>query len=138
MRDNHSVGQRLKILVVEDDPIYAHFIVTTLGDAGHDMTLARDAATALELARVDVPDAIVLDLRLPGNASGYDVARVLRRDVLGPGAVIIVLTAELYPHLDSAAAVDVDLVLNKPVDPDLVRGLVDHVRQRRQRRLPPR
>jgi CheY-like chemotaxis protein len=124
----------LNVLVVEDDPIYGHFIVSTLRDAGHQVTLANDGARALEEARALAPDAVILDLRLP-DGSGYDVASALRRDVLGPASVIIVLTASRYPSLDDAAAVGVDLVLSKPTDAALVIGLVEHVRERRQLRL---
>lgn len=124
----------LNVLVVEDDPIYGHFIVSTLRDAGHQVALAPDGASALEQARATAPDAVILDLRLP-DATGYEVASSLRRDVLAPASVIIVLTASLYPSLDDAQAVGVDLVLSKPTDAQLVIGLVDHVRERRQLRL---
>ena len=124
----------LNVLVVEDDPIYGHFIVSTLRDAGHQVALARDGATALEQARTSAPDAVILDLRLP-DATGYDIASALRRDVLAPASVIIVLTASLYPSLDDADAVGVDLVLSKPTEPELVIGLVDHVRERRRLRI---
>src|SRR6185503_11588818 len=103
-------------------------------DAGHHVALARDGASALEQARALAPDAVILDLRLP-DGSGYDVAAALRRDALKPASVIIVLTASLFPSLDDAAAVGVDLVLSKPTDAELVIGLVDHVRERRQLRL---
>jgi CheY-like chemotaxis protein len=124
----------LNVLVVEDDPIYGHFILSTLSDAGHQVALARDGASALEQARASAPDAVILDLRLP-DATGYDIASALRRDVLAPAAVIIVLTASMFPSLDDAEAVGVDLVLSKPTDAQLVIGLVDHVRERRQLRL---
>jgi CheY-like chemotaxis protein len=128
----------LKILVVEDDPIYASFVAETLRTTGHVVTVAIDGAgarrvTRTALDRVDAPDAVILDLGLP-DETGYDLARDLRRMLPAP-AVIILLTADLYPHLDIAEAVGIDLVLTKPVEEALVSGIVDHVRARRARRL---
>jgi CheY-like chemotaxis protein len=50
-------------------------------------------------------------------------------------AVIILLTANMYPQLDTAEAVGIDLVLSKPVEPALVIGMIDHVHARRRKRL---
>ena len=122
------------MLVVEDDGVYAEFMVDTLRRAGHQVSLATDGASA-RLAAVDlVPDAVVLDLRLP-DESGYDVARALRRGLLPEHSVIIVLTAERYPPLDAASAVGVDIVLNKPVEAELVIGMIDHIRAQRAARI---
>lgn len=126
---------KLKILVVEDDATYAEFVVDTLRAAGHDIVIATTGAAALELATSHAPDAVVLDLNLP-DATGYDIARTLRRATLADTSIIILLTADRYPHLDRAEAVGVDLVLNKPVESQLVTGMIDLIRARRQRRPP--
>ena len=125
---------KLQILVVEDDATYADFIVETLRGAGHEILLATTGAVALELAQAHAPDAVVLYLNLP-DATGYDIARALRRTTLADGAIIILLTADRYPHLDRAEAVGVDVVLNKPVESELVTGMIDLIRARRQRRI---
>lgn len=132
-----GVEDRLHILVVEDDPVYAHFISSTLRAAGHDIIIAFDGAQAREQVRTGKPDAVILDLGLP-DESGYDTARALRRGLLDDTAVIILLTANQYPERDMAEAVGIDMVLSKPVEPTLVTGMIDHVRARRQRRQQPR
>ena len=124
----------LEILVVEDDPVYAEFVAATLRGTGHGVHVAVDGASARTAARQTRFDAVVLDLTLP-DASGYDVARALRRDLLASHAVIILLTANLFPELDTAEAVGIDLVLSKPVEPALVIGMIDHVHARRRKRL---
>jgi DNA-binding response OmpR family regulator len=129
-----SVEERLKILVVEDDPVYAEFVAGTMRQSGHDADIAVDGATARAMSRALQPDAVILDLGLP-DESGYDLARALRAGVLPQSSVIIVLTANLYPQRDVADAVGVDVVLSKPVEPALVTGMIDHVRERRRRRL---
>jgi DNA-binding response OmpR family regulator len=127
------VDDRLKILVVEDDSVYAEFVATTLRQAGHDVELAETAAAARARVQTTKPDAIVLDLVLP-DESGYDTALALRRE-LPPESIIILLTASLYPERDLADAVGIDMVLTKPIDPALVTGMVDLVRARRRRKL---
>jgi len=128
--------EQLKILVVDDDTVYAEFVASTLRAVGHDVTVARDGADARRAARVTRADAVVLDLVLP-DESGYDTARALR-ELLPAEAIIILLTANLYPDRDVAEAVGIDIVLSKPVEPQLVTGMVDLVRSRRAKRLHPR
>jgi DNA-binding response OmpR family regulator len=128
------VAERLEILVVEDDPVYAEFVASTLRTAGHGVEIAGDGAHARAFAGAGGIDAVVLDLTLP-DESGYDIARALRRGLLAPHAVIILLTANMYPELDKAEAVGIDLVLSKPIEPALVIGMIDHVHARRRKRL---
>ncbi len=123
----------LAILVVEDDPVYAQFIVDALRNAGHTVESAGTGAIARERARVLAPDAVMLDLGLP-DATGYELARLLR-DELPPQAVIILLTADMFPERDLAEAVGIDMVLTKPVESSVVAGMIDLVRERRRRKL---
>jgi DNA-binding response OmpR family regulator len=129
---NLGYVERLKILVVEDDPVYASFITEALRAAGHDVTLAMDGATA-RAQNVAALDAVVLDLRLP-DESGYDIARALRLS-LPSRSVIVLLTAELNPQRDAAQAIGIDIVLTKPIEEELVTRIIDHVRTQRERRL---
>jgi DNA-binding response OmpR family regulator len=84
-----------KILVVEDEDTLLQTLRYNLTKAGHDVRLSTDGAHALELARTETPDAIVLDLMLPG-LDGLEVCRQLRRDAAYPLArrvPILMLTA---------------------------------------------
>jgi DNA-binding response OmpR family regulator len=128
------VNERLHILVVEDDGIYADFVAATLRVAGHDVAIAPDAAAARKHVELVQADAVVLDLGLP-DESGYDLARDLRSHLVSARTVIILLTANLYPERDLASAVGIDMVLTKPVEAELVHGIVDFIRNRRGRRL---
>lgn len=129
------VDERLKILVVEDDPVYAEFVASHLRAHGHAVNVVESGAAARFTAATDIPDAVFLDLGLP-DEPGYDVARALRRR-LPASSIIIVLTADRFPERDTAEAVGVDLVLSKPVDASVVLGVVKLVRDRRRRRLGP-
>jgi DNA-binding response OmpR family regulator len=127
------VEDRLKILVVEDDRVYSEFIAETLREAGHEITLAGDGASAREQARATNPDAVILDLGLP-DESGFQTARALRAGILGTASIIVLLTANMFPDRDTAEALGIDIVLSKPVQPSVVVGIVDLVHARRAAR----
>ena len=128
------MSEHLNILVVEDDGVYADFVAATLRTAGHEVFIAVDAAGARKHVELVQTDAVVLDLGLP-DESGYDLARDLRSHLVPARTVIILLTANLYPERDLASAVGIDMVLTKPVEADLVHGMVDFIRSRRSRRF---
>ncbi len=77
------------ILVVEDEPQISALVRDYLEHAGFAVVSARDGEGAIALVRRQKPDAIVLDLGLPG-IDGLDVVRAVRRDSAVP---IVVLTA---------------------------------------------
>jgi DNA-binding response OmpR family regulator len=81
-----------RILVVEDDRDIAELIAHSLGKAGYDTHKVTSGPDALASARSAAPDAIVLDLMLPG-LDGLDVCRALRADPATAGIPIIMLTA---------------------------------------------
>jgi len=66
-----------RVLVVDDDATVRDVIGRYLGDAGYRVDLAADGPTGLWAARERNPDAVILDLMLPG-LSGLDVCRALR------------------------------------------------------------
>ncbi len=77
------------VLIVEDEPRIASLVREYLEAAGFAALVAGDGRAGLTLARARRPDAVVLDLGLPG-LDGLDVIRELRRDSAVP---IVVLTA---------------------------------------------
>jgi DNA-binding response OmpR family regulator len=79
-----------KILVVDDEQAIVDMLAYNLTKAGHQPIIARDGEQALQLARVERPDLVILDLMLPG-IDGLDVCRTLRKDGDLP---IIMLTAK--------------------------------------------
>jgi DNA-binding response OmpR family regulator len=65
------------VLVVEDEPAIADVITLYLTQAGYRVRVESDGLSALEVARAQRPDAIVLDVGLPG-VDGIEVCRRLR------------------------------------------------------------
>lgn len=84
------MAENNKILVVEDDRNLSDTLKYNLRKEGYDVVTAVDGAEALEIARKEKPDLIVLDVMLP-KMSGFEVCRILRKDMTVP---IIMLTAK--------------------------------------------
>jgi CheY-like chemotaxis protein len=110
-----------RVLTVEDDPIVRADLRAVLEDAGFDVCAdARDGVEAVELARIHLPDVIVLDLGLP-RLDGVAAAR----QILGEREVpIVALTGR--SRMSAAEAIDAGAVtcLRKPF---VVRELVETV-----------
>lgn len=77
------------VLVVDDEPAIRELVRFTLEREGFRVRLAGDGWEALEAARREAPDLVVLDLMLPG-LSGEDVCRALRAEMDVP---VLMLTA---------------------------------------------
>jgi DNA-binding response OmpR family regulator len=82
-------GAQDRILVVEDDLTLLETLEYNLASEGYAVVTAADGLTALEVAREEQPDLIVLDLMLP-RLDGFEVCRILRRETSVP---ILMLTA---------------------------------------------
>jgi len=78
-----------KVLVVEDEPTLLETLEYNLTRHGYEVCTAADGLIALEVARRERPDVIVLDIMLPG-LDGFEVCRILRREMSVP---ILMLTA---------------------------------------------
>jgi DNA-binding response OmpR family regulator len=78
-----------KILVVEDDNTLLETLEYNLTRQGYQVMTATDGLTALEVARRERPDLILLDVMLPG-IDGFEVCRILRREM---SVSILILTA---------------------------------------------
>ena len=83
-----------KILVVEDEPDVASLLTLLLKSQGYDVITAGDGQEALEVARSELPDLILLDIMLP-KLDGYKVARMLKFDEKFSYIPIIMLTAKI-------------------------------------------
>jgi two-component system OmpR family response regulator len=78
-----------KIAVIEDDRTLAELIKYNLNRDGFTVVTAGEGNTGLELIRRDKPEAIIMDVMLPGM-DGFELTRLLRREISTP---ILLLTA---------------------------------------------
>ena len=80
------------ILVVDDDPEIVTLLSTRLSKRGYKISTANDGSKALELAKRELPDLVLLDVMMPGK-SGWEVARALKQDPATQGVKIMMVTA---------------------------------------------
>lgn len=122
------------VLVVDDAPEIVRLARDYLEHAGFVVLTAADGNTAVQLARTRNPDAIVLDLGLPG-LDGLDVTRSLRRDSSVP---IIMLTARA-DESDKIVGLEIgaDDYLTKPFSPKELVARVRAVLRRAQLQATP-
>jgi DNA-binding response OmpR family regulator len=100
-----------KVLIVEDEPTLLETLEYNFTRQGYEVYTAADGLTALDVARQENPDVIVLDVMLPG-IDGLEVCRILRREMNVP---ILMLTARA-DEVDKVVGIEVgaDDYLTKP------------------------
>lgn len=99
------------ILVVDDDPFIVELVETALQEVGYEVCSAVNEA-AVQLARDVHPNAILLDIMMPG-LDGVEISRRLRADETTADIPIIAMSA--HSRLQTAAsAMQADDQLEKP------------------------
>ena len=81
------------VLVVEDEPDVLDLVRYNLTKAGYRVLQARDGLAGLKAAQTKSPDAIILDLMMPGMP-GEEVCRALKAQASTAGIPVIMLTAK--------------------------------------------
>ena len=111
-----------RILVVDDHTDTAETAAKWLELVGHDVRIAHDGYDAIDLARRQQPDYVLLDLGLP-RLNGYQVASRLRRELNGPLVIIAVTGNGRAEDRRRALEAGCDYYFLKPVDPDALMPL---------------
>src|SRR6188768_4366295 len=83
----------MRILVVEDQDSIRRMIEALVQARGYKVTAASSGAKAIDLAIVEPPDLVLLDLMMPGQYDGFEVCRRLRAEPATRAIPIIVITA---------------------------------------------
>jgi CheY-like chemotaxis protein len=83
-------GPPLRVLVVENEPDSRDSLAMLLRLYGHEVEVAKDGTTALQVAGRTLPDVLLMDIGLPGE-DGYRVAKRLR-GLLPKKPLLIALT----------------------------------------------
>lgn len=121
-----------KILVVDDEKKIVEIVKAYLEKEGFQVIIAYDGKSALENARRELPDLIILDLMLP-EVTGWDVCRTLRKESEVP---IIMLTAR-DDTTDKIVGLELgaDDYITKPFDPKEMVSRVRAVLRRSEGRI---
>jgi len=129
---------RRRLLLVEDDTTLRQALTFNLTREGYDVSTAADGEAALEAARNEHLDLVLLDVMLPGM-SGVEVLRVLRRE--GIATPVIILSAK-GDEIDRVVGLKVgaDDYIAKPFSRPELLARIEAVlrRQRREAEAPER
>jgi CheY-like chemotaxis protein len=120
-------GRRRFILIADDNRDLAWGSATLLKLAGFDVETVHDGKDALRAARARRPDAILLDIGLPG-LDGFQVAEQMRSDPLLKNVFIIAISGydpDMFQGRSRQAGFDHHLV--KPVDFQTITSLLSRL-----------
>ncbi len=126
------MNAKWKVLVVDDEPDFCFMIKTALEKEGFQVDTAANGIEGLEKSKSLRPDAVVLDVMMPGK-NGYDVCAELQKDAANEDLVIVMLTAVAthvsstrYSHYDGISSEADDFI---PKGPDCIQSLVDSLKR---------
>ena len=113
-----------RILVVDDEIYIVHILDFSLGMEGYEVITALDGEQALEKARTEKPDLIVLDIMMP-KLDGYETCKRLKADPITKDMPVILLSAK-GRNVDQKVGFEVgaDDYITKPFSP---RKLVERI-----------
>jgi DNA-binding response OmpR family regulator len=116
-----------KILIAEDERDIRDLITFTLGFAGYKVVAAANGEEAVNLARQEMPDLILMDVRMP-RMTGYEACALMKADPKMKDIPVIFLSAkgqdsEIQTGLQAGAA---DYLL-KPFAPDQLTARIQAV-----------
>jgi CheY-like chemotaxis protein len=107
-----------KIVIAEDERDIRDLITFTLNFAGHQVVAASNGEEALQAIRAELPDLILLDVRMP-RMTGYEVCREVKADPLTQHIPVAFISAkgqesEIRTGLEAGA----EEYILKPFSPD--------------------
>ncbi len=109
-------SKKYRVLVVEDAHDTREFLRLLFEREGYEVLLAADGLSGVTTALRELPDAIVMDMSLPG-LDGYNAARLIRREPELAGVPLIACTAlNRWEWRGKAIAAGFDAFITKPLD----------------------
>jgi len=125
--------QKAKILYVEDDPSSERLVCRILQAEGFEVVTASDGLTAIETAKKELPDLILMDINISG-LDGYEVTTRLRTmDDLSLVPIVAVTAATLSGDRERALIAGCTGYIPKPIDvdafPDKIRSFLEGTRE---------
>lgn len=118
-----SISRMADVLIVDDDRDIAELLTMVLQEDGHDVRVAYDGTTGLELAREHLPNLVVLDVEMP-IMNGPDMALRMLVEDCGLESVPIILSSAVPNLARVAGGVGTPYFLKKPYDADALTHLV--------------
>jgi DNA-binding response OmpR family regulator len=114
-----------KVMFVNDEPDLGTLVQMVLEDHGHAVVMTTDGERALDIARREQPDLVILDWVL-GRMTGDEVLRWLRDDPATARIPVLLASAMVDLH-DRARRLGADAVLEKPYSTEELHSAVERV-----------
>jgi DNA-binding response OmpR family regulator len=110
------------LLVVEDDPVVAELVAASVSGVVAEVRIAQDVDEAFRLLAESTPDALIVDVGLPGERDGFDLLREVRS---GSDVPVMMLTCWVG-HGDQERGLNLgaDYYVTKPFSPAVLRARV--------------
>jgi CheY-like chemotaxis protein len=120
----------MRILVVEDNPNSAQGLAVILRLYGHDVEVAGDGPSCLAAVQANPPEVVLLDIGLPGNMDGWEVARQIRQMTFARRPSVIAVTG-YNGELDRKRSYEsgIDMHFTKPAEPKRLKTILAHLQQ---------
>ncbi|MBN1637571.1 MAG: response regulator transcription factor [Ignavibacteriales bacterium] len=107
----------MKILIADDEPDILDFLKYNLEKEGYSVFTALDGEQALQVAKKELPDLIILDIMMP-KLDGVEVCRMIRNDNTIKNTLVAFLTARSEDYSQIAGfEVGADDYITKPIRP---------------------
>ena len=110
-------NKQIKILLVDDEPDILEFMEYNLKKEGYQVLLGKNGAEAVDLAKKEHPDLIILDIMMP-VMDGIEACRIIRNTPSLKNSIITFLTARNEEYSQIAGFdVGADDYISKPIKP---------------------
>lgn len=120
------------ILVIDDDRKVRKMLRDLLEQEGHAVIEASSGERGVELARGERPDAITLDVFMPGGIDGWETLRELKEHPGTEAIPVVMVTCD--EQSEHSIALDVEDYLVKPVDVDRLRRVIARLTEQSMQR----
>jgi CheY-like chemotaxis protein len=113
-------GGSVRVLVVDDDPSMRRLLRVMLEPKGFSVTEANSGAHALNVARRELPDVVLLDIMMP-DIDGFGVCRELKLNATTKEIPVIFVTAKAgREHFEKGMSLGAQGYITKPFHPDVL------------------
>ena len=111
-----------KILIVDDNLEIRELINITLREDDYQILEAKTGQEAIEIAKAESPDLIIMDVMMPGETDGLEATRILKNDPVTKDCKIVVLSAKGQKiDIEKGSEAGADYYFVKPFEPiDLI------------------
>jgi DNA-binding response OmpR family regulator len=123
-----------RVLIIDDDPSLRRLVQVVFERDGFDVSLASEGSEGVQLALMNPPNIIILDIMMEG-LHGFEVCKMLRANSSMQRTAIIIISGKSYkPDIDKAMELGADAYIVKPFSPkELLKIAVQYLQERASR-----